>query len=36
MNNEVELIWKEMIMALCDVLTRNLRGGNEDGYEKLQ
>jgi hypothetical protein len=35
MNNELEMMWKEMVVELRKVLTQNLHGGVEDKHGEL-
>jgi hypothetical protein len=36
MNNELERVWNEAVMALFKVLSRHLSGGTEENHEKLR
>lgn len=36
MNNKLEKMWKETVLAFSRVLSRNLSGGNEGNHEKFQ
>jgi hypothetical protein len=35
MNNELERIWKESVVASFKVLSRRLPGGSEENHEKI-
>jgi hypothetical protein len=35
-NNELERMWKEVVMSLFEVLYRYLLGGTEENHEKPQ
>jgi hypothetical protein len=36
MNNELEKVWNEEVMAYLEVLSRYLHGGTEENQTKLQ
>jgi hypothetical protein len=36
MNNKLERIWKETVVALFKVLSRHLPGINEENHERFQ
>jgi hypothetical protein len=36
MNDELERIWKEVVMAQFMILSQNLLGGTEETHERLQ
>jgi hypothetical protein len=35
-NNELERLWKEVVVVCCKVLSQNLRGVTEDNHGKPQ